>query len=140
MNEDQQPAQTEENASTPDSKAALVEPESREQQFENDPMEGVVEHVNSDVTNDEAPLRIIDGTPPTPRGRNGAVDHCNSSLSDEDDGDEQLVNLQQEATPSSSRGNMRRTGNLQRMSSQGADSSSSNSQRAPSSQNSSRDW
>lgn len=105
-----------------------------------DPMEGVEAEPG-------APLRIIEpGTLSSAQGPGGEY-HSSSSLSTEgcndgdDDGDndpqggEQLVTLQTEAPPK-----MRRMGGLQRMSSQGADSNSSNSQRAPSSQNSSRDW
>jgi len=118
----------------------------REETF--DAMEGVEED------EPEAPLRIIEHGTLSAQGPGGEY-HSSSSLStdvgddgDDDgdnndhhhhhhqhDGDEQLVTLQEEAPPK-----MRRMGGLQRMSSQGADSNSSNSQRAPSSQNSSRDW
>jgi len=141
MNEQQQNDEDQQQTNkSPDSKPAaahLVEPETQQEQAllfgqYDDPMEGV-EHEEQ-----EAPLRIIDGTPPPSGTQNPNSYESSSSLSEDDDdggNNEQLVTLQQEAPPK-----MRRMHGLQRMSSQGADSNSSNSQRAPSSQNSSRDW
>jgi len=152
MNEDHNEAEAAEQRShhsSPDSKApapALVEPEIPPPPSDNDPMEGVVH----DDDHHKAPLRLIDGTPPPQHY------HSSSSLSedDEDDGDhlqfqqqqphsnsEHLVTLQEGAPLRNTMRRMARS-SLRRMSSQGdgSHSSSTNSQRALSSQNSSRDW
>ena len=152
MNEDRNEEADADQRTSPDAKApapALVEPEIPPPPFDNDPMEGVVHDYDH---HHKAPLRLIDGTPPPQHY------HSSSSLSEDDeddDGDnndhhqfqqqhsnsEHLVTLQEGAPLRNTMRRMARS-SLRRMSSdgQGSHSSSTNSQRALSSQNSSRDW